>query len=82
MDRQKLIILTFIVVVAMVVAINVWSWLTAGFEDTVSANLSRWGKQWLIIPLAIGVVIGHCFNSDKQVLAVLILGVALGAVFW
>lgn len=40
---------------------DVWAVYVSGVNDTVSAVLGRWGAQFPVLPLLIGMVLGHVF---------------------
>jgi hypothetical protein len=53
------------VVVAVVLAVSgvldVWLYFTGGHDATVSAVVKDWSHRYPIIPLSVGMLIGHLF---------------------
>lgn len=61
MSMRIILALAFIVILF---AVAVWDLYCAAIDrpnETVSFALQSWGREWPVLPLAIGLVIGHVF---------------------
>jgi len=65
--KTMLLLNPYILAIALIMvaaACGVWDVLAAGYghpEATVSECLIQWSRQWPILPLTVGVIIGHVF---------------------
>jgi hypothetical protein len=50
--------------VALLTVYDVWA-LTKGYEFTVSSTLLQAARDWPIIPLVVGILIGHLFFPNR-----------------
>lgn len=53
--------LAFIAVNLVVALWDLYCAAIGNYRDTVSMTFQDWGRQWPMLPLFIGIVIGHVF---------------------
>lgn len=57
--------LAFLVVIAAVWVYDTIAGVRGKPLETVSATLLEWSQTWPILPLAVGIVLGHLFWPSK-----------------
>lgn len=65
MSQDKTTTIFSIVIIAAIIIFDVWTLLERGYTTTISWQLYERSKAEPIIPLAIGVVIGHLWWPNK-----------------
>jgi hypothetical protein len=88
---RKIIARAIPLVVAVVIAVDVWLAVDGRPGNTYSEILRRWGDRWPVLVGALafgmGLLLGHWFGEQGPatlgVVAVLMLfGLGVGAIFW
>lgn len=84
MSHSFVAVLIFIVFAVAVLLYDFIIWQTShGSSGTISALLNQWSLHYPIIAIVAGVLVGHLFGAGTpRGLALLILGVSIGAIFW
>lgn len=62
--KRITLIVTSLFVVAMI-GYDVFAVIKGGTDATISAVVLHWSKEYLIIPFALGALMGHLFWSQK-----------------
>lgn len=82
LHNARLVLVTiFLGSIVAVLAFDFWAWLAHGRQATASALVTDWSKEWKVIAVLCGLMMGHLF-SDKERSSVFLIGLALGILYW
>lgn len=66
MKYRTITIIIMAVALVLLVGWDIFAYVKAGREATISDILLDWSQRWPVIPLAFGVLMGHLFWPLKE----------------